>query len=179
MFKRLLTGSAVFTLLLVGSLPAFAQAQAPGTAPATPKPEAPQREASPQPGAPRAEVSQADLQKFANAVKKIQAIQQESEKKMIQAIESEGLSPQRFGELLQAQQTPEGQPNQQAGVSREEMQKFEQVSARLTAVQEEAQSRMQQAVRAEGLEENQFRAILATIQQDPALQQQVRSMIRN
>lgn len=173
MLKQLLTASVALSVLLVGSLPV--RAQEPGTPAETQMPETPQEEAETSQG----EISPAELQKFANVIKQMQKIDQQSQTEMIQAIESQGLSPERFGEIFQARQAPEGEPTAQAEVSEEELQQFEQANARLSEVQQEFQSKVEQAVQAEGLELPRFEQIAAAVQQDPALQQQVQQMIQN
>ncbi|OKH22537.1 hypothetical protein NIES593_12120 [Hydrococcus rivularis NIES-593] len=191
MYKRILLGSFALTLLMAAGLPIRAQTterspatqeteqapatrdsqQAPATqdsqqAPATQGQEAPQS----------SQVSQEDLQKFANAIKQIQTIQKDYQGRMVQAVEGEGLSQERFMEIQQSQSNPSAQPSTQ--ISNEEKQSFEQANAKVSQLQQEAESKMKEAVQAQGLDIQRFNEIFAAIQQDPSLQQQVQQMIQ-
>ena len=166
MRRQLLLGGSVLALLLAGSLPALAQVQE-SASPSQPQ----AQEAS------QAEISQEELQQFAKAIKQLQAIQQESEKKVVKAIEGEGLSRERFREISQVQQNPETQSTTE--VTDEEMQSFEKAVARVTELLQAAQSKMEQAVRAEGLEIQRFNQIATAVRQTPALQQELQQMTQN
>lgn len=159
MFKLFLTGSSVLALLLAG-LSAQAQTQAP----------APQ----PKQVAPQANVSQQELQKFTSAIKQLQAIQQQSRTEMVQAVQRQGLSEQRFVQIYQAQQNPQSA----AKIPQQEKQNFEKAITQIKAIQQQTQPKMQQAVKSKGLEVERFNQILASVQQNPALQQKVREMLK-
>ena len=131
---------------------------------------------SPAQQAPKAQVSQAELQKFANAVKKLQPIQQNALSQITTAIKQQNLSEKRFGEIYQSKQSPQAQPT--AKVTPEENKKFEQVNAKIRQIQKSAQSKMEQTVKSEGLEIPRFNQIFLAIRQDPQLLQKVRQMLR-
>ena len=189
MFKPLLTSTATLALLLVGSLPGVAQSQQ--TAPSRENQQAPQGQQQPAPHpqgqqqpapqgqqqAPQAkDISQEELEKFANAVEQIQTIQQESQQQMAQAVESTGLSEQRYKQIDKAQQNPNAEGTSE--VSDQEMQKFQQAQSKLAEIQKQSQSKMEQAVKDVGLEVQQFNRIFAAIQQNPELLKKVRQMIQ-
>ncbi len=160
MFKLFLTGSSVLALLLAG-LSAQAQTQAPAL--------------QPKQVAPQANVSQQELQKFTSAIKQLQAIQQQSRTEMVQAVQRHiGLSEQRFVQIYQAQQNPQSGTK----VTQQEKQNFEKAITQIKAIQQQSQPKMQQAVKSQGLEVERFNQILASVQQNPALQQQVRQMLK-
>ena len=161
--KLILLGSTLL-VLLAGSVPAKAQ-ESPAQEPTS---EQPAQEA------PQTEVSQEELQKFAQAIGQLQNIRQEFEAEMVQAVESEGLTKERFIEISQALRTPEGQ--QAPEVSEQEQQSFEKAIMQLRDLQQAAQTQMKEAVQAEGLDVPRFNQILAAIQQNPALQQQIQQM---
>lgn len=154
-----------------GSSPANTQPPARQSAPPTQSP--PQ---SPAQQAPKAQVSQAELQKFANAVKKLQPIQKNALSQITTAIKQQNLSEKRFGEIYQSKQSPQAQPT--AKVTPEENKKFEQVNAKIRQIQKSAQSKMEQTVKSEGLEIPRFNQIFLAIRQDPQLLQKVRQMLR-
>ena len=189
MFKPLLTSTVTLALLLVGSLPGVAQSQQ--TAPSRENQQAPRGQQQPAPHpqgqqqpapqgqqqAPQAkDISQEELEKFANAVEQIQTIQQESQQQMAQAVESTGLSEQRYKQIGKAQQNPNAEGTSE--VSDQEMQKFQQAQSKLAEIQKQSQSKMEQAVKDVGLEVQQFNRIFAAIQQNPELLKKVRQMIQ-
>ena len=161
--KLILLGSTLL-VFLAGSVSAKAQ-ESPTQQPTS---EQPAQEA------PQTEVSQEELQKFAQAMGQLQTIRQEFEAEMVQAVESEGLTKERFIEISQTLRTPEGQ--QAPEVSEQEQQSFEKAIMQLRDLQQAAQTQMKEAVQAEGLDVPRFNQILAAIQQDPALQQQIQQM---
>ena len=132
---------------------------------------------SPAQQAPKVQVSQEELQKFANAVKKLQPIQKNALSQITTAIKQQNLSEKRFGEIYQSKQSPQAQ--QTAKVTPEENKKFEQVNAKIRQIQKSDQSKMEQTVKSEGLEPPRFEQIFLAIRQDPQLLQKVRQMLRS
>jgi len=168
MLKQLLTGGSVLALVLAASLPIQAQAETPAQEPVSPA----QTQETPQ-----LEVSQEELQKFASALEQLQSIEQETQVELVQAIESQGISVERFQEIAIARQNPQIQPSTE--ISQREVENFEQAADQVTQIQEQAQTRMQEAVEREGLDAQQFNQIGAALQQDPTLQQQFQEMLQN
>jgi uncharacterized protein (DUF885 family) len=138
------------------------------------------------PTQPQTEVSEEELQQFAQAYKQIQQIRQDSEVKMVEAVQSEGLSPERFieiSELQQSPQAPQGQETpespQNAEVTAEEQQGFENAKSKILEIREQSESQMEQAIQQEGLDIPRFNEIVAALQQDPSLRDQVQQLILN
>ncbi|MBD1999682.1 DUF4168 domain-containing protein [Leptolyngbya sp. FACHB-541] len=190
MLKQILAGSTFLLLVAFGSLPARSQTSAPPTAEPT-EPSAQQLDPAAQPAPPTeaqstpptqaqpqsaAEVSSEDIEKFARAIAQLQTIQQETQTELLQIVEGQGLTPDRFNEIAEAQQNP--QAGADVEISDEELQSFEQAANEITTVRQQTQARFQEAVQAEGLEVEQFNQILAAVQQDPALQQEVEQILR-
>ncbi len=140
-----------------------------------------QQAPAPQPGGmqqPRQmDVSESDLERFAVAIQQIQAIEQQAQAQMIEAIESQGLTLDRFNEIAQSQQDPSMQG--QVDVSGEEVEIFEQAVERITGIRQEADLEMETAVEQEGLNVEEFNLIAQAVQQDPSLQQRVMEMLGN
>lgn len=156
-----------------------------GSPPATQPSSSPSNNQAPAPGAvppqtqqqaPQTKVSQEELQKFANAVKKLQPIQQQAQTQVAQVIKQQNLSEQRFGEIYQSSRNPQAQPT--AKVTPEEKKKFAQASTQIQKIQESTQTKMEQAVKGEGLAIPQFNQIFAAIRQNPELLQKVQQMIK-
>lgn len=168
MLKQLLTGSSALVLLLAGSLSVQAEAPQPGSQP-------PQVQEAPQQGV-SLPVSSQELQKFARSLKKLQVIEREAGKEMTRAVQGEGLSEKRFIELYQTRQNSQAQPSRE--ITTQERQKFERALARVGEIEKKTQFKMQQAVQSEGLEAERFAQILAAVQRDPALQQQMQRLMQ-
>jgi hydroxymethylpyrimidine pyrophosphatase-like HAD family hydrolase len=120
------------------------------------------------------EVSPQELEQFAQAIEEMRSIQLESRDKVSQALQEEGISKERFQEILKAQRNPEVNVN----ASQQEMQKFESASQKLADIQRNTQSQMKNAVQEQGLEVPRFQQILAAVREQPTLQQQVQQMIQ-
>ena len=164
MLKHVFTGASVLALILACNLPAQAQSQAPAAKP-------------PGQSTPQAQVSPQELQKFANAIKQLVAIEQDANQQMLQAIKQEGLSPDRFDEIYKGQQTSPAQPT--TSVSQDEKQKFARAMTKVTGIEQQVQPRMQKAVQDQGLELARFDQIMAAVQQSPELKQQVQKLIQS
>lgn len=120
------------------------------------------------------EINPEELEKFAAAMEDMRAIQLESRDEVSAAIEKEGLSQQRFREILQAQRNPEVETD----ASEAELQKFDMATQQLAQIQRDTQSQMKEAVISQGLEVARFQEILQSVRQDPQLKKQVQQIIR-
>lgn len=162
MLKQLLTSILICIFLLVGS--PSAQADTLESPPQTQE-------------APQIQVSPEELQNFASAVKQLQVTYHQFQTSMVQAVEEEGLSQERFTEIYLAQQNSEAQPKPE--ITQKEKQDFEKAFTKVEQIQLENQSQMKQIVEKEGLEVQRFNQIFATTLQDITLQQQVRQMLQS
>jgi hypothetical protein len=122
------------------------------------------------------QVSQAELKQFANAVKKLQPIQEDAQNQIVQAIQQEKLSEKRFGEIYQSRRNPQTQPT--AKITPEENKQFDQANAKIEQIEQSTQSKMEQAVKGEGLNIQRFNQIFLSLRQNPELLQKVRQMIK-
>lgn len=168
MLKQILTGSSISVLLLLAGLPAQAQTEQPEAE--TQEQVVPETEA-PSQSAPVADVSSEEVQQFARAIQQMQQIQTEAQNQAVQVLEEVQLSPTRFNEILQSQQNPQVQPT--AEITPEEQQSFDQAYAEIAEIQESTGARMEEAIQNEGLEVDRFNEILALVQQNPQLRQQI------
>lgn len=191
MLKPILAGGTFLLLVALGTLPAQSQTPVPpATEPTEPSAQELEPSAQPTPPTeaqptspvqaqpqPAAEVSSEDIEKFARAIAQLQSIQQETQTELLQIVEGQGLTPDRFNQIAEAQQNPQAATDVE--ISDEELQSFEQAANEITAVRQQTQARLQEAVQAEGLEVEQFNQILAAVQQDPALQQEVEQILQS
>jgi len=118
------------------------------------------------------EISDEELQKFVSASQQLQVINQEAQQSMIKIVEDEGLDPQRFNEIMQAQQNP----NQEANATGEELKQAEAATKGLQKIQTQAMQQMQEKISDSGLTEQKFQEISMMLQNDPELQQRFQSL---
>jgi Holliday junction resolvase-like predicted endonuclease len=116
------------------------------------------------------------LQKFANAFKLVQQLEQESIEAMFKIVESAGFSRERFGEILQARQNQQTQSNVE--VTQEESDKFDNAIEEITKNRQQTIASMQQAVVAEGLDVERYDQILSVVKDDEELQKQILELIQ-
>lgn len=136
----------------------------------TAEPVAPEAETS----APAASISEAELQQFAEAVPQIQAIERSTQQEVAQTIDDSGISRERFSQLYQQQTSGSAiQPSP----TEEEQESFAQAYSSIQKIQQDALAEREQVISAQGLEPQRFDQILAAVLQDPALQQQVQTMM--
>ncbi len=121
------------------------------------------------------DISSEELEQFAAAIQAMRSIQMESRNQVSEAIEQEGLSTERFREILQSQRNPEVEID----ASEEELQRFESASQTLAQIQRDTQSEMKEAVESQGLAVPRFQQILGAVRQQPELRQQVQQIIQS
>ncbi len=114
-----------------------------------------------------------ELKLFIQANEKIAEAQQQTEQKMVEAIEAESIAVDRFNEILMAQQNPE----QELELSEEEQASFDKAVEKLMVHQQELQTQMVSAIEDEGLEVADYQAMMMAYQQSPKVKQKVTEMI--
>jgi hypothetical protein len=115
------------------------------------------------------DVSDKEVELFANSFQKVQQVNQQSQEKMVGAVEKEGLDVQRFNEIQQAQQDP----NQDADASEKEMETFDAAMRQLQVIQNQAQQEMQEKITEEGLTIERYQEIISMVQNDVNLQKRL------
>ena len=115
-----------------------------------------------------------ELEQFASAAGKVVVIQQETEEKMIQAIENEDLEISKFNEILMAQQN---QQTDQLEATPEDLQKFDKAAAEVIKIQTEVQQEMVEAIQEEGLEPQKYEQILLAYQSDANIKAKIDALI--
>lgn len=116
----------------------------------------------------------AELKKFANAAGKVVVIQQETEQKMIQAIEEENLDLNKFNEIMTAQQN---QQTENVDATPEDLQKFDKAAAQVMKIQTDVQSEMVEVIQKEGLEPQQYEQILLAYQSNQDVKAKIDALI--
>jgi Domain of unknown function (DUF4168) len=179
----------------------------------SPQPTSPQ--ANPQPGSPQGtspqqttEVSSTEIQQFTDALKQMRTIHDEAQTQATQAIQAQGLTPERFSQIVQSQESAQsGAPTAPgapaapgssaapgapaapgtsaapgasgAQVSQAEKQKFDQALAQVTQIQHSTEQRMEQAIQNAGLDVQRFQQIFAMARQDEALKARIQQGLQN
>lgn len=118
-------------------------------------------------------VTDAELQKFAQAYQSVQQANQVIQQKMVVAIEEEGLTPERFNELYEAKMDPE----KESDATEEESEKIDAAMVVIQEIQTASQEEMENKIKEHGLTMQQFQKIGAQIQQSPELQQKMQAMM--
>ncbi|MEX0684755.1 MAG: DUF4168 domain-containing protein [Balneolales bacterium] len=153
----------VFALLIAMSFTWAAQAQF--------QQEMPQQE--------KVELDDQELDVFIEGLVKAQEVQNESQMKMIEKVEDDGLGVDKFNEIHQAMgmamQTGE-EPEIEA--TPEEMASYEALSEEIEQISMEADEEITIAIEEEGMEMPRFQEILAAVQTDPQLQQQIQEKMQ-
>lgn len=123
-------------------------------------------------------VNRQELQQFVQAYKAVQQIQKSSEKQMVEAVKTEGLSPARFIEISKSEKNP-ATDSSATDISNREKQGFENAKAKIIVIKQKTESDLTQAINAQGLELPRFNEILTALQQDSQLREQFQQMIVN
>ncbi|MFP4133631.1 MAG: DUF4168 domain-containing protein [Halothece sp.] len=122
------------------------------------------------------DVDQEELERFADAFRVVQRIQEESRQEMAEAIEQEGLTIEEYNQMFRQQQQPEAEESE---MSSEKQEQFQQADNRISEIEEEAQNEIESAITDKGMEMQRFEEIWVSIQQDPELQQEVQEILQN
>jgi hypothetical protein len=93
---------------------------------------------------------------------------------MVQIIKSEGLTPERFVEILKQQQSPKASDGE---LSADDKAKFEKIITKFQQVEQDSIPKKEKAITSQGLDVKRFAQIQQMIQQDPSLQQKVQKMM--
>jgi hypothetical protein len=148
--------------------------QQPQDQPADPaqQPVGPQQPAS---QALREDYSDAELKSFVNANKRVASIQEETEQKIIGQIEQNGLTVDRFNEILAGQQNPSKKDSIQA--SSEELAAFNQIAQSIVSENEKVKDRIETSIEEEGINIDTYEAIMVAYQFSPKVQQRIHKLL--
>lgn len=127
--------------------------------------------------APNTEVSEEELQKFADIAQNIEKEQSEVEQQMIAILEKHNLDVQKFQMIQQSQQMQGNEGELPEGVTDEDMQNFTAAMGEIQQKQQQNQEKMMAVISDGGMEVERFQEIQMALQQDQDLQQRFRSMM--
>ena len=111
------------------------------------------------------EITDEDLQLVVNISDSATGIQEEANAKMKEIVEGEGMTFERFQEIVMSQQNP--QMAGQVEITDEEQQTLETIQPDLMQVNQEAQQRYLETIENEGLTVEKFQQLAMAIQTNP------------
>jgi len=122
----------------------------------------------------REDFSDDELKSFVKANEKVSAIQMQAEQKMIEAIEEEGLTVERFHEILEQQRDPTRGGTE---TSMQELESFNNAAQVILDENERIEKQMTSSIEAEGIDVETYKEIMLAYQQSPAIQNRVNDLI--
>lgn len=132
-------------------------------------------EPAPESATPVAEVTSEELEQFASVIPELQTIQESAQAEVTTAVEESGLSAERFNQIAQAQSSPEA--GGEVEISPEEAAAFEFVVGEIQQIEQDFLAQRQEILTAQGLTVERYQQILAAVQNDPALLQQIQELL--
>lgn len=137
----------------------------------------PQQQMQPQqPQAPAPEeISDDELLTFVQTSDAIRPIQEEAQMEMRAVIEEEGISIQRFQQLMMAMQNP--QMAAQVEISAEEEESIQVMEPKLVEIENAASEDITSEISNQGLDVERYQAIYMSLQQHPELMERLQAMM--
>ncbi len=114
-------------------------------------------------------VSDEELKKFAKAVQNVQKVQQESQTKMKETLDKEGMKAKRFNEIMKKKRSK----SQEASMTDKEKEQYNKINKKLQKIRAQSQPKMQSAIKESGLTMKRYQAIMKAVQQDRELQKKM------
>ena len=121
----------------------------------------------------REDFSDDELKSFVSANEKVMTIQMEAEQKMIKAIEDEGLTLDRFNQILEEQRDPQ----RGTKTSPDELKSFNNAAQVILAENARIEKQMASSIEDEGIDVETYKQIMVAYQQSPTVQSRVNKMV--
>jgi hypothetical protein len=118
--------------------------------------------------------SDEELNMFVNATKEVIRIQQETERLMINIIEEEDLTVDKFNEIMIAQQTAN---MDRVDATAEELIAFNNAAEKIMMLQNELQEEVIRILESEGIDVETYQEIILSYQYSPQVQERVNEML--
>lgn len=139
------------------------------------QPEAPQAPVESQHPQVREDYSDAELESFVNANKKVASIQEETEEMIIDQIEEKGMTVDRFNEILAGQQDPARKDSVQA--TAEELAAFNEIATSIVSENEKVREKIETSIEEEGINLPTYEAIMVAYQFSPKVQERIHKLL--
>ena len=121
----------------------------------------------------QANITTAELSKFADAFQEVQVENQAAQQKMMGIIKDEGLDVQRFTEIQKAQMNPEAEVE----ATDEELKMHAAVVTELKKMQPALETKMAGIIEDHGLTLDRYKAVAMALQQDKELQKKFQGIM--
>lgn len=122
------------------------------------------------------EVSDAEVKKFVDAVRKVQNINRGAQQEMSKAVQDEGMNVKRFQEIQKSQQS---QQQGQANATDAEMEKYRNIMKKMQKVQSGMQEDMKKAIKDAGLSMQRYQQIAKAARNDSTLMKKIQTEMRS
>lgn len=123
------------------------------------------------------DVSDDELEQFVEAFMAASQIQQEAQMEMMEAIEDEGMSVEKYNEIVEGQQMGQQQEDMEE-VSEEDMELFESLQEMLEVIQAEVEDDIIEAIEDTGMDMERFQEIEMAARTDEEIQQKLQQLIQ-
>jgi phosphoglycerate-specific signal transduction histidine kinase len=117
----------------------------------------------------------AELQKFAKVMKKIQTVQNESTKKIETAFSESSMSKQRFNKLYSARKN--GSNQKAKNETKAETEEFKKLATQIQSIQQSNQKKMVDIVRKNDMTVQKFNQIVKAMRSNPNLGKKIQQMM--
>jgi DNA mismatch repair ATPase MutL len=114
-----------------------------------------------------------ELKKFVEAVQILQPMGMMAQQRMIAAVEEVGMTPQRFSEIMNAQQMG----NDSLEITPAEQELYVNAENALNGIQEEIQAEMEEALEEMGFSMERYEEIMMMVNMDEELLEKVQNML--
>lgn len=121
------------------------------------------------------DVSDEEIEQIATTIGELEPIQVKAQEKIGAALEEEGISLERFQQMMMAMQNP--QMADQVEITDEEMSIIQSMQPKLMEIQGEAEQEMSAKMEENGLTMQRYRMVVMGAQQDPELMERLQSQL--
>lgn len=121
------------------------------------------------------EVSDAELNQFAEVFQKMRMMNQEAQRDMMAVVQEEEFELKRFNEIHMAKMDPE----KEVEITAEEEKKYKAVVAELEVMQPEIQKRMQEVISESDLDMERYQQLAMALRSDTELQQRLQDLMKS
>jgi len=115
-----------------------------------------------------------ELNKFAEAYQHVRTINQSSQQKMMKAVTDEDLTVERFNLINQAEQNP----NKEVEATDDELKKYQVAMESVETIQQNVQAQLQTKIKEAGLTLERFQQIANQMKTDQNLQQRLSALMQ-
>lgn len=123
------------------------------------------------------EVSDDEITKMVSTINDLEPIQMNAQEEILEALESEDISIERFQQMMMAMQNP--QMADEVNITEEEMSKLQTIQPTLMEIQGEADREMVEKIEENGFTIERYRSIIMGAQQDPELLARIDALLED